>query len=706
MNCVAFFFVFVTAMPVTLALQADGNPLSSAIALLDSLATKVRAEGEAAAKEYQEFEAWCHGQSQNLQHQIQSGEAQTEQLQATITKANADIVALDDKIESLASSISTDEQELKESSDVRAKETQDFAASEAALVDAISAIDRAVMILQKEMHKNPAALAQIDGSSMNNLLKTLGTVIDAADFPVADQSKIAALVQEQAKQGDSADDEELAAPAYKTQSTNVVEMLEDLKDKAESQLGDLRKAERSTSQNYQLLASSLQDQIKADTKDLNDEKASKAASQEAKSIAEGDLAESTNSLNNDKSALKEASISCRTGAEDNEASMKSRNAELTALTTAKKILSETGSGAADRAYSFFEVDHQSQSGTRLHSRMDLANAEIVHLLKKLAKENHSTALAQLASRIATTLRYGAQGGQDPFTKVKQLITDLLSKLQAEAQADATEKSYCDAEIAKTNAKKAELETEMSKLSTEIDQATATSAQLTADVKELQAWMANLARSQADMDAMRVESHTEYQKAKEELELGLRGVRKAISLLKEYYSGSAAPASASLLQLSASTQQPAVHDKAQGAGEEIIASLEVVEQDFAKDLAVEETAEDDAANDYSKITKKNKDAKGIKDLDIKYKTKELKGLAKAASEVSGDKGTTGSMLEAVLEYSGKLQERCVGKAETSETRMARRQAELAGLKKALSILESETAFVQSRKKHGVRSTFLG
>jgi len=701
MNCVAFFFVFVTAMPVTLALQADGNPLSSAIALLDSLATKVRAEGEAAAKEYQEFEAWCHGQSQNLQHQIQSGEAQTEQLQATITKANADIVALDDKIESLASSISTDEQELKESSDVRAKETKDFAASEAALVDAISAIDRAVMILQKEMHKNPAALAQIDGSSMNNLLKTLGTVIDAADFPVADQSKIAALVQEQAKQGDSADDEELAAPAYKTQSTNVLEMLEDLKDKAESQLGDLRKAERSTSQNYQLLASSLQDQIKADTKDLNDEKASKAASQEAKSIAEGDLAESSNSLNNDKSALKTASISCRTGEEDNEASMKSRNAELTALTTAKKILSETGGGAADRAYSFFEVDHQSQSGTRLHSRMDLANAEIVHLLKKLAKENHSTALAQLASQIATTLRYGAQGGQDPFTKVKQLITDLLSKLQAEAQADATEKSYCDAEIAKTNVKKAELETEMSKLSTEIDQATATSAQLTADVKELESWMANLARSQADMDAMRVESHTEYQKAKTELELGLRGVRKAISLLKEYYSGSAAPASASLLQLSAS-----VHDKAQGAGEEIIASLEVVEQDFAKDLAVEETAEDDAANDYAKITKKNKDAKGIKDLDVKYKTKELKGLAKAAADVSGDKGTTGSMLEAVLEYSGKLQERCVGKAETSETRMARREAELSGLKKALSIIESETAFVQSRKKHGVRSTFLG
>ena len=49
-----------------------------------------------------------------------------------------------------------------------------------------------------------------------------------------------------------------------------------------------------------------------------------------------------------------------------------------------------------------------------------------------------------------------------------------------------------------------------------------------------------------------------------------------------------------------------------------------------------------------------------------------------------------------EYYAKVKERCVAKPETYEERAARRKAEIAGLKEALSVLENETAFVQHRK----------
>ena len=86
---------------------------------------------------------------------------------------------------------------------------------------------------------------------------------------------------------------------------------------------------------------------------------------------------------------------------------------------------------------------QVASGSQMKTRADLANSEVITLVKKLAKEHHSAALAQLASRIAVVARYGSRDGADPFAKVKGLISDMITKLEKEAEAEATEKAYCE-----------------------------------------------------------------------------------------------------------------------------------------------------------------------------------------------------------------------------------------------------------------------
>ena len=62
--------------------------------------------------------------------------------------------------------------------------------------------------------------------------------------------------------------------------------------------------------------------------------------------------------------------------------------------------------------------------------------------------------------------------EDIFGKVKDLVRDMIEKLEAEAEADATEKAFCDKELGETNAKKEEKETKVEKLSTKIDQMSA------------------------------------------------------------------------------------------------------------------------------------------------------------------------------------------------------------------------------------------
>merc|ERR1719169_265334 len=172
-----------------------------------------------------------------------------------IGELTSSIDVSESKIEDLAASVSKSEGELSEATAIREKEASDFAASEKELVETVDTLDRAVSIISTEMAKNPAALAQIDTSNMDSLVKSLSVVVDAAGFTNADQQKLVALVQ--AQQG--GEDSETGAPAaasYKSQSGGIVDVLEDLKEKAEAELADARKAESTASHNFNMMKQS------------------------------------------------------------------------------------------------------------------------------------------------------------------------------------------------------------------------------------------------------------------------------------------------------------------------------------------------------------------------------------------------------------------------------------------------------------------
>merc|ERR1719281_2417059 len=322
-------------------LVSASNPLSTVLALMDSLSAKITAEGEAEAKAYKEYVEWCDNAASNVKFEIKSATSKKEQLEATIAKATDDASSSASSVEDLSASIAADEAELKEATTVREKEAADFAASEAELVESIDTLGRAITIIEREMSKNPALVQQANTGDLGALLKSISAVVDAAAFSVQDQQHLVALVQ--SRQGASSDDDDFGAPAassYKSHSSNIVDVLDDLKEKAEEELADLRKAEASTKHNYQMLKQSLEDQIAADTKDMDEEKAAKAAADETKATAIGDLEETTKALANAKSNLETTGTTCMTAAADHEATMKGRKEELAAIAKAKSILSE------------------------------------------------------------------------------------------------------------------------------------------------------------------------------------------------------------------------------------------------------------------------------------------------------------------------------------------------------------------------------
>merc|ERR1719281_1110403 len=261
--------LFALFLLMTPRAAVDTNPLAKVIELLDGLAAKITKEGEAEQKAYQEYIEWCDDFTKEKSFDIKSLTAKKEKLEATISKCTSDIEGCDTKIEELVADIATGEAELKNATLIREKEKADFDAGEAELMDSIDVLDRAIAILEREMAKNPA-LVQVDTTNVKVLVHSMSAVINAAaSFSSTDQKKLLALVQskETDPSGDEAaaeaDEAALGAPAaavYKTHSTSIVDVLEDLKDKAEAELADLRKAETNAQHNYDMLRQSLEDQ--------------------------------------------------------------------------------------------------------------------------------------------------------------------------------------------------------------------------------------------------------------------------------------------------------------------------------------------------------------------------------------------------------------------------------------------------------------
>jgi hypothetical protein len=358
---------------------------------------------------------------------------------------------------------------------------------------------------------------------------------------------------------------------------------------------------------------------------------------------------------------------------------------LTALATAKKVLGEALPAAAQSyGAALDQVSFVQLSKSLLSTGADLANFEAVRYIRDLARKENSVALSQLASRMASAIRFSEHTGSDPFSKVKALISDMIATLEKDAQAAASQKAYCDKETAETKQKKLEKEHEISKLTTKLDSMSAKSAKLKEEIAELQKELAALESSQAEMNKIRSEEKAVYEKNSAEMKAGIEGVKKALSVLKEYYA-----------------KDGKSHAAAGDVGGGIISLLEVVESDFTKGLSEMDAAESSASTEYEKVTYMNKVAKTSKDKDVKYKTKEAAGLDKSSAEAFSDREGEQAELDALMEYLEKLNKMCVAKAEPYAERKRRREAELAGLKEALEILEGEAVLIQEKAKRARR-----
>merc|ERR1719310_1381230 len=116
---------------------------------------------------------------------------------------------------------------------------------------------------------------------------------------------------------------------------------------------------------------------------------------------------------------------------------------MAAIEKAKEIL-VSGVVAFAQVESSSKRVHSDDDDDESDAKSEL-RSKLVKKIQKLGKKFHSFGLMQLAS-VAQS---------DPFVKIRGLIEDMIAKLLKEAQEEATQKAFCDAEMGKSKKSQAE-----------------------------------------------------------------------------------------------------------------------------------------------------------------------------------------------------------------------------------------------------------
>jgi len=627
------------------------SPVQKVISMIDDFAGKVQHDLNTASKQFEQDAKFCDDEVVAKDYAIKDTNEQIESLTASIEDSKAKINEYSANIQDASGRISDTEGEVYKATAQREKAHKEFLVKEKEMLATHSELVVAEKTLEKQM-----ALMQGTPESKKRLNKEAGAAVSAlsqiveAEFvSSAQKEKVRAFLQARADSEDS-----LTLSSKNDGNDGIIETIHGVDDKAEETLSDVRKAEMQSNHEFMMLKQGLESQIKSTQQELNENTHAKQATTEALAQAEKDLGIAQRALAADTEYLADHKRECQEKARTWEAEHKDGEAELKALSAAKDILTQKFSLVSTKQTLVSKIHRQADA--------DDAKTKALQVIEQLGRKFKSTALVSLAYSAAA----------DPFGKVRDMIEDMIAKLQHEAAEEATQKAFCDEETGKSEKSKAEKMGKLEKTNARVEQAEAGIAKLSDQITTLSTELAEIDSAVKAATTLRQQENSAFRVAEKDFSESQDACAQAIEVLREYYEG----AGAALVQ---------VGSKSSRDGSGIIGLLEVAESDFAKLLSDARTSEDAAASDFKKMTQENKLSKATKEAERKGKESEVKSLQTALSNGNEDKEGITTELDAVLAYLAELKPQCETKAPSYAEKKAKREAEIDGLKNALEIL---------------------
>jgi len=651
------------------------SPIQKVIELLQDNKMKVGKDLAAEGKEMEEYAEFCDDESKDKGYAIKTATRSMADLTAAIEDGTSQIDAMNGEVKDLGSTMAEKERELMAATELRNTEKATFRATEKELVNSVDALDKAIVQV-----KRSASLVQTNGVSKpryEEMLKAIGSILSAAWVDSESKTKLQGLMQTE----ESEDDGELSLTAqnqaaqtkvFQSSGGGILGYIEDMSEKADETLSGARATEMRANHNFQMVEQSLGDAIQIAKDKLAATKSAIEKARQGNGQAKGQLRETSDTKKADEDYLNNLKQECMAAASNWEERQRTAREEMAVIEKAKQLLASKAdvSSLAQK----FDPDTLADSSDSSDSDNSAGKrGEVEAKLKELSHEYNSYALMDLVSKAAS----------DPFEKIRGLIGDMVAKLESEAAEEATQKAFCDEEMGKSNKAKDTKSMRADKLQSRMDTAATTKATLEDNIKDLSEEVAALDKGEAEATKLRQEERATYKVASSEFKGAVDAIAGAVTMLKEYYKGG------SLMQTQkGAAKQPefkSAKDNADASGV-IVAILENSGEDFSRLYMETEQNEREAVKSFETLQKENKVSRAAKSAEIKGMKSEIRSLEVVGKNAQSDFSMTSKELDAVLMYIDKLRPQCETKVMSFAEKKARREAEIAGLKEALSILD--------------------
>jgi len=647
--------------------------------LMKKLSSQISAEGKKEAEQYDKYACFCKEQADEKLYNIEKSQKIIKKQTAKISKLGTEITELNADINALTTLIEEKEAAIKAAEDTRAEQHEKYLATDADMQAAIKAIKGAIKAL-KDSKGDLKGDADADFVQIKALA---GQVLKVVHPRLLSQKQHAALVQIS---------EPGKAHAFEYQSNDIIAVLEGLKDEFLQNKKELDESEFGTNAAFERKRLGLQNEVKFATKDKNEKEQILEAKTEELALTEEEKAAETDAMNADQAFLDTVTTECEQKAKDWDQRSKARSDELTALSDALSTLKEGAAGQysankklnlAQKSTSFLQL-----SGTSSQSLQLAATTSASHMLSKVAKELHSPVLSVTAMKVRLMA--------DHFVKVRAIIKDLVEKLENDAEAEATQKGFCDTNMAAAISDRDTGNAQIEEAMATISKITAEKEELTQEIQDLKKAIAENLKALNEATELRNSEKADNEATIETADEGKTAVELAINILKEFYdnafiqTGKYVPPNADRSGKTVADRAPEVfsgdYHGSQGASKGIMGLLDVILSDFERTVDTTEDAEDTAQTSFEAFEADTKQDNEDKEDEIDTKEGRISDIDDELVETEEDKDDATKLKENALTELKKLKPMCVEGEETYAQRVAKREKEIEALKDAQQMLD--------------------